>query len=349
MVLIPLISRMCGEGSSLLLICLLIALSPFAVNSVTFEIAAAAVELLSSDNSNPLFYDCGKTVNNRGAPNLPGLTPLQSANKVITDNNSDTKISGKAIFELSFNGTGIINLPGDDLVVYETTSPEPFSVSVLESTTKRFTPNQLFVPVFTGSKNGCGANVNSAGIDLSSFGIRNGSAVHLFLIDNLGVSGCCGEADISDITIAQPQLRDKLEDTSASGNEPIDQNTIPFFYKSNSDGRTNQTMLTSLDVASDMNTEDFQPILENLNIARRALQENLVQESYDAMNDAIGNLFEITFEHKTQHGQGNEHLNSLQTYIENARDALRHNEESIALREINSADSILLEISQRYG
>jgi hypothetical protein len=163
------------------------------------------IRLLTSNQSYPLFSDCGKTVpGDRGARSLDDLTPEQSANLVLLDNNTSTKIAGKALFELSWGDRGIANWPGDDLIVYETTNAEAFMMSVFDSAKNRFTPMREYLPTPFGSeKTACGSNINAAGIDLSSFGISNGTSTSLLFFDNLGESNGFAGADISDIVPVQ--------------------------------------------------------------------------------------------------------------------------------------------------
>ena len=156
---------------------LLIILFLFSGVILAYANLTSEVQLLTSDQSYPLFADCGATFpGDRGALSLGKLTPNQSANTVLLDNDTSTKIAGKAVFELSFREGGIINGPGDDLIVFETTNPEPFMMSVFDLRSNRFTSMKQFLPVPTENeqKNICGANVNAARIDLGSFGISKG-------------------------------------------------------------------------------------------------------------------------------------------------------------------------------
>jgi hypothetical protein len=174
--------------------------SVFCGAPLSYGVISADVRPLTSYQSYPLFADCGATIaGNTGARTLSGFTIKQSANTVVTDNDTDTKIAGKALFELKLKNTTIINGPADDLIVYETTNPEPFSMSVFDSALEKFTSMKIFVPTRTGTENSCGSSINVARIDLSTFGIPDGDAISLFLFDNLGDSGGFTGADIADI------------------------------------------------------------------------------------------------------------------------------------------------------
>jgi hypothetical protein len=161
----------------------------------------AGVQIFTSEQSSPLFADCGKTIaGNLGESTLRGLTANQSANQVLTDNDTGTKIAGKAVFELSFGNRTLLNGPGPDLLVYETDNPEPFRISVFDPTRNNYTSTAQFVPRPTGTNNNiCQTNVNSVAIDLDAFGIAENTEVSLIYVDNLGESTSFSGSDIADI------------------------------------------------------------------------------------------------------------------------------------------------------
>src|SRR5688572_25907407 len=110
---------------------LLSILSVLSALTSAYAAVSADIQLYTTNQSYPLFADCGASIpGNIGQRTLPGKTINESAITVLTDNNISTKIAGKALFDMTFKDNGIQNGPGNDLLVYETTRPEPFSMSV---------------------------------------------------------------------------------------------------------------------------------------------------------------------------------------------------------------------------
>jgi hypothetical protein len=175
---------------------LLIAGSVFSQSNLAY--AKISADVVLSDQSSPVFYDCNQPAGSRGGSSLPGLTLNQSANAVLLDNNTNTGIAGQAMFEMIISENGIINKPGIDLVVYETTGPEPFRMSVFDSTSEGYSPLKFIIPKQSEQKNSCGS-INTATINLSMFGIADGSVVSRIIIDSLGGPGCCFGSDIVEI------------------------------------------------------------------------------------------------------------------------------------------------------
>jgi hypothetical protein len=205
---------------SLSFCCLILILSsPFSLVNLAYAKVIPASVLLTSQ-SQPIFLDCN---NFTMRSNLPGLTLNQSADVAVTDGNTSTAIGGQALFELTFRDEGIINNPGNDIFVYELTGVEPFNMSVFDSSMDEFTDAKSFSPKGTELKNSCGQKVNAASVDLSMFGIANGSSVSRLFVDNLGGSyvgnlgaaGCCNGSEISDIVLVEPS-------TEVESNVPAD-------------------------------------------------------------------------------------------------------------------------------
>ena len=93
---------------------------------------------------------------------------------------------------------------------------------------------------------------------------------------------------------------------------------------------------------------DFESVIDNLNSASEALQANDTTEAYDAVNSVENELFEIA----TDQGEQNmktlmQIFKPLQDSVDSARDALRNNDTTNALQQLNSTDVELLKITQQ--
>jgi hypothetical protein len=101
---------------------------------------------------------------------------------------------------LRVRNLGIINRPGDELIVYEVTGTKPFKMAVWNSTDSAYRPVILFTTAPTEQQNRCGEKVNAGRIDLSDFGIANCTSIFRIWVDNIGAPGCCNGSDISGIS-----------------------------------------------------------------------------------------------------------------------------------------------------
>ena len=168
------------------------------VGGFDFAPKAAADTATLVPGSQPSFYLCGATGDD-GAPTLPGLTPAQSAARVLTDGVTDSEMFGAAVVDVGFVDNVVVNGQGPDLVVFESGRPEAFGLSVFDAITQSFSAPRTYFPASTGSAGGCGFQLNAAAIDLADFGVVPDNARTLFRIDNLGAPGCCDGADLMDV------------------------------------------------------------------------------------------------------------------------------------------------------
>lgn len=168
------------------------------VGGFDFAPTAAADTATLVPGSQPSFYLCGATGED-GAPTLPGLTPAQSAARVLTDGVVDAEMFGAAVVDVGFVDNVVVNAQGPDLVVFESGRAEAFAVSVFDAITQSFSAPRTYLPVSTALVGGCGLQLNAAAIDLADFGVVPDNARTLFRIDNLGAPGCCDGADLMDV------------------------------------------------------------------------------------------------------------------------------------------------------
>src|SRR2546423_829061 len=120
-----------------------------------FALNASADTATLVSGSQPSFYLCGAT-GDEGASTLPGLTPAQSAARVLTDGVTDAEMFGAAVVDVGFVDNVVVNGVGPDLVVFESGRPEAFSVSVFDLTTQSFSAPRTYFPASTGFVGGCG-------------------------------------------------------------------------------------------------------------------------------------------------------------------------------------------------
>jgi hypothetical protein len=93
---------------------------------------------------------------------------------------------------------------------------------------------------------------------------------------------------------------------------------------------------------------DFGPVSDSLNTVRESLQDNDTAAAYDEVNSAGSELFGLA------NDQGEQNMNALtqqfkplQDNIDSIRDALRDNDTSKALQQLNTTDAELLKITQQ--
>ena len=101
----------------------------------------------------------------------------------------------------------------------------------------------------------------------------------------------------------------------------------------------------------DLTTADFSPIRESAATAREAIQDNDSTAAYDALNLADNFLFGVINKIAPEGGETNpmavtEQLNSLQTHLDAARDALVNRDNIKSMEEINSIDTILFSVAR---
>ena len=101
----------------------------------------------------------------------------------------------------------------------------------------------------------------------------------------------------------------------------------------------------------DLTTADFSPIRESAVTVREAIQDNDSIAAYDALNLADNFLFGVINKIAPEGGERNptamtEQLNSSQTHLDSARDALVNRDNIKAMEEINSMDTILVNVAR---
>jgi hypothetical protein len=145
--------------------------------------------------SSPLFFKCNVTSEN-GSSTLPGLNATASLSQVLTDNDSDTYISGNATLDIMFE-TPLADMPGPDLIINESgTDMESFSVGILTNDNATYGSLNV-VGGSSGSTDNCGNQINTSQLDFSSIP-HEGNMISGIRIDNDPDKN--GGADISDIT-----------------------------------------------------------------------------------------------------------------------------------------------------
>ena len=183
---------------------------PIAVPGFLFDANSGADVATILAGSSSAFFQCGVTPE-LGVPTLPGLSVDASATKVVSDGSADTEVFGKAVLDVQFTDNVVVNADGPDLAVFESASPEGFTVAVLDSVTGSSSPPLRFDPVGIGFYDGCGYPVNAALIDLSLFGIPRLGTVSRVRIDNLGSSGGFDGADLADVRAVHSAVLASIE------------------------------------------------------------------------------------------------------------------------------------------
>ena len=103
---------------------------------------------------------------------------------------------------------------------------------------------------------------------------------------------------------------------------------------------TNQTAAPT----TNLTRSDIEPIRDSLETAREALQDNREQAALEALNNADGALFAITYPQPK--GPVYDQLSTLRDNIDTARDSLHGNDAVKALQDLNAADSQVLKITK---
>ena len=93
---------------------------------------------------------------------------------------------------------------------------------------------------------------------------------------------------------------------------------------------------------------DFGPVTDSLNTARESLQNNDTTAAYSAVNSAELELFGLANEQGEQNMKVlMQQFKPLQDSIDSTRDALRNNDTTKALQQLNTAELELLKITQQ--
>ena len=126
---------------------------------------------------------------------------------------------------------------------------------------------------------------------------------------------------------------------------PLQQEAIAQNASSGNATMANQTSGAAI---GNLTQADFGPISDSLNTIRESLQNNETTAAYDEVNSAGSELFGLASD------QGEQNINALmqqfkplQDNIDSIRDALRDNDTSKALQQLNTTDSELLKITQQ--
>jgi Flp pilus assembly protein TadD len=171
----------------------------------------ASMKLLPG--SSPQFFKCNETPS-EGSSTLPGLDIQSSANTAITDEDQNTEMFGKVVFDISFDRP-LQNKPGPDLVIYEVGpgSPESFKVASVNNKDGSISSFKDYVGSSTSTTDDCGLEIYSAQIDLSDLlditesevkeedSSGGDTTISTIRIDNNGAPGCCTGADISGVSV----------------------------------------------------------------------------------------------------------------------------------------------------
>ena len=92
---------------------------------------------------------------------------------------------------------------------------------------------------------------------------------------------------------------------------------------------------------------DFGPVRDSLNTARESLQTNDTTSAYGAVNTVGSELFGLANDQGEQNMKAVlQQFKPLQDSIDSIRDALRNNDNTKALQQLNTADVELLKITQ---
>ena len=132
-----------------------------------------------------------------------GTTVAQRVRSALTDGCPATSTLGDAEFEADFIDNRVVNLPGEDLAVFEIgggNGNEPFALSVYDPALGGFTPARTYTPQPTTYFDCANLRINVARIDLGDFGVAPGAKISRLRFDNLNVPNVTASgAEIADI------------------------------------------------------------------------------------------------------------------------------------------------------
>ncbi|MFL6337244.1 MAG: SBBP repeat-containing protein [Pyrinomonadaceae bacterium] len=130
-----------------------------------------------------------------------GTTIAQRVKSALTDGCPATSTQGDAEFEADFVDNRVVNLPGEDLAVFEIGSGngnEPFTLSVFYN--GQFTAPNTYTPLPTTYFDCANLRINVARVDLDDFGLPEGAQVSRLRFDNLFVPNVTASgAEIADV------------------------------------------------------------------------------------------------------------------------------------------------------
>lgn len=174
-------------------------------------------------NSSARFFQCHSTPTN-GTSSLSGLNAAESAQNVLTDSNPNTAIMGDARFSIHFSEP-LVNLPGPELKVIELAGTESFNASV---DVPHLGVNSILMNAKAGNgTNDCNYRINEALIDLTQFGIPEGTSVKMLSFDNLGKEDTLLGADLADIITLEATRNAKSNSSIDTATISLEGKTIP--------------------------------------------------------------------------------------------------------------------------
>ena len=141
----------------------------------------------------------------------------------------------------------------------------------------------------------------------------------------------------TNMTSSMTEILPTINQSSASvTNQTMSNQTVT------NQSRPGESALVNLNLTQ----SSFEPVTENLNAARQALQDNDTAEAFISLNSASNELFELTSDQPAQRQVALQQFKALQTDLDQAQDALWNNDDLKALNEINSAGEELLMMTQ---
>ena len=118
--------------------------------------------------------------------------------------------------------------------------------------------------------------------------------------------------------------------------------------------QTAATNQTAAPTTTNITRGEFNPVIDNINLAREALFNNDTDISYAHLSTAGNEIFDLTQITEDEVAADEppvnqtmaEQLKVVQEHLDNAQSSMRNNDNSKALEDINSADTELVKITQ---
>jgi hypothetical protein len=111
---------------------------------------------------------------------------------------------------------------------------------------------------------------------------------------------------------------------------------------------TNQTMQNQTVLQrGNVTAEDLDPIEDNLVAAREALHGKFNQTAFNLLSDVNNDLFRMVRLAEPESAAVMQELQTVQTAIDSAQDAIRNNDIAKALQDLGSADIEVLRLNQQ--
>jgi hypothetical protein len=185
-------------------------------------------------------------------------------------------------------------------------------------------------------------NKNECTAILSTIAISSLLATAFVFVGSMNLSQkAAGQAE--EVFGENATFTQELEGTGAITNQtaaPTTNQTAAPTTNQTAAPTTNQTAAPT----TNLTRSDIEPIRDSLETAREALQDNREQAALEALNNADGALFAITYPQPK--GPVYDQLSTLRDNIDTARDSLHGNDAVKALQDLNAADSQVLKITK---